>query len=211
MFRPGLATRLSSSAEGAHAADARSCAAGHVGSRDALGGMDADHGIGLAGARATAQVSLPLGAADDEQQLQIDTPSADHRAPSMAPPPAAWVTVLDPRCRDGLRNPGTARGRPKDGRSRGGRHSAGGGSRSIGGLHAQGLSVSRLPRQRPCVVLRMHCVVLVNGSIPDHQHGSRQARHDDYVSRPTLSSMRGGKTSSTSPDAGVEPTSVRPP
>jgi hypothetical protein len=54
--------------------------------------LDGYQGIKLVGARAAAQLSLPLGAANDEQQLEVDPPSAGHRAPSAARP-----TVAEPK------------------------------------------------------------------------------------------------------------------
>jgi hypothetical protein len=60
-----------------------------VGRRDALGGVDGDHGVGLVEGRSAEEASLSLGAADDQQQLQIEALAAGHRAPSAALPTAA--------------------------------------------------------------------------------------------------------------------------
>ena len=49
---------------------------------DQRGALDGHQGIELVGARAAGQVSLPLGAANREQQLEVEAPSAGHRSPS---------------------------------------------------------------------------------------------------------------------------------
>ena len=59
---------------------------------DQRGALDGSQGTELVGARVAAQLSLPLGAANDEQQLEIETPSAGHRAPSA--PRLAGVVAL---------------------------------------------------------------------------------------------------------------------
>jgi hypothetical protein len=59
---------------------------------DQRGALDGHQASRLIRARAAAQVSLPLGAANDEQQLEVEALSAGHRAPS-----AARLTAAKPR------------------------------------------------------------------------------------------------------------------
>ncbi len=71
------------------------------------------HGVGqdprgIAGTGRVAQDrSVSLGAADDQQQLQIEAPSAGHRAPS-APHLAGVVALRVARPRGGVADPDTA-------------------------------------------------------------------------------------------------------
>src|SRR5919107_3061627 len=63
-----------------------------VDQRGAPGALDGHQGSRLIRARAAAQVSLPLGPENDEQQLEVEALSAGHRAPS-----AARLTAAKPR------------------------------------------------------------------------------------------------------------------
>ncbi len=61
---------------------------------DQRGALDGHQGIELVGAGAATQVSLPLGAANDEQQLEVDALAAGHRAPSAALPTGAQPELM---------------------------------------------------------------------------------------------------------------------
>jgi hypothetical protein len=63
---------------------------------DQRGALDGHQGSRIIRARAAAQVSLPLGAANDEQQLEVEAPSAGHRAPPA--PRLAGVVALRLAC-----------------------------------------------------------------------------------------------------------------
>jgi hypothetical protein len=93
---------------------------------DQRGALDGHQGTELVGARAAAQVSLPLGAANDQQQLEIEAPSAGHRAPS-APRLAGVVAPRVARPLDPMIDRGV-QGRLTDIRPGGGCRLGGGGS-----------------------------------------------------------------------------------
>ena len=93
---------------------------------DQRGALDGSQGTELVGARAAAQLSLPLGAANDEQQLEIEAPSAGHRAPS-APRLAGMVALRVARSLDPVIDRGVE-GWLADIRAGGGCRLGGGGS-----------------------------------------------------------------------------------
>ncbi len=83
-------------------------------------------GVRLVVAAAAVPLCVSFGAADDEQQRQVEAPSAGHRAPPAAPPGAGRVRPAVSWCAEAVWTEGRAGGGPVDSRSRSGRRPDGG-------------------------------------------------------------------------------------
>jgi hypothetical protein len=89
--------------------------------------VDAPRGVRLLVAAAAGQLRVLFGAADDEQQRQVDAPSRAHRAPPPAPPPdGRTVRPAGSWCAEAARSEERAGGGPVDSRFRSGRRPEGG-------------------------------------------------------------------------------------
>jgi len=84
--------------------------------------VDGPRGVRLLVAAASGQLRVSFGAADDEQQRQVDAPSAAHRAPPAAPPPdGRTVRPAGSWCSEAARSDERVGGGPVDSRFRSGR------------------------------------------------------------------------------------------
>ena len=89
--------------------------------------VDNPRGVRLLVAAAAGQLRVSFGAADDQQQRQVDAPSAAHRAPPAAPPPAGRpVRPAGSWCAEAARSEERAGGGPVDSRFGSGRRPEGG-------------------------------------------------------------------------------------